>query len=279
MRLEGKVAIVAGGGPGIGEGVVKELAKEGADIAIIDISEAQAKRVAGEAEKLGRKSLAIAADLTNEEACNKAVQTTLDTFGKLDILVNVVGGVGSISLTSTAPPGFENLTEAQLNQVLTLNLKTHFLMCKAVIPTFKKQKHGKIVNMASTAGHRYHPMVTFYAIAKAADIHFTKNLAYELAPYNINVNCVQPGMVYTPGFMEAGQKHRRELDPEKFDASLKGKTWRESWEELAVRRTPLGRSQEPADLGKAIAFMVSEDAKQITGQALFVDGGLDITRP
>jgi len=218
MRLEGKVTIVAGGGPGIGEGVVKELAKEGADIAVIDISEAQAKRVAAEVEKLGRKSLAIAADLTNEEACNKAVQTTLDTFGKLDILVNVVGGVGSISLTSTAPPGFENLTEAQLDQVFTLNLTTHFLMCKAVTPTFKKQRHGKIVNMASTAGHRYHKMVLIYALAKRADIHFTKNLAYELAPYNINVNCVQPGSVYTPGFQEAATKRRIELNPK-----LKGK--------------------------------------------------------
>jgi len=277
MRLEGKVAIVAGGGPGIGEGVVKELAKEGADVAVIDISEEEAKRVACEVEKLGRKSLGIAADLTQKGLCRKAVQTTLDTFGKLDILVNVVGGAGKIR-QQKKNPAFEELTEEEWDQVFTINLRTHVFMCQAVTAIFKKQRYGKIVNLGSTAGHRYHKVVNSYAIAKAAVIHFTINLAYELAPYNVNVNCVNPGSIWTPGFMEAGMKYKREHDPEKFDAELEGMTWRDAWEKRVIPRTPMGRPQTAEDVGKAVAFMVSDDAKEITGQSLFVDGGTDIAR-
>jgi len=274
MLLENKVAIVAGAGPGIGAGVAHVLAEEGANLVVLDINQKNADKVAEDAQKLGRKAIGIGTDLTSKAACEKAVKTTLDTFGKLDILVDIVGGLGRVNL-SKPTSDFVDITEEEWDENWRLNVKSHVFMCQAVAPHFMKQKYGKIVNMASTAGQNRAfkgggSMV--YSVAKAADIRFTRNLAMTLAEYNINVNNVQPGRVYTPTFHEASLQHQIDLHPEKY----KGKTPKQLFEAGAVLTAPMQKAQTAEDIGHAIAFIVSDLAHNITGQCLNVDAGVSL---
>jgi len=274
MKLEGKITIVAGGGQGIGRGIVLCLAEEGADVAVVDINRDNARKVADEVKALGRKSLAIGADATDSKQVNQAVQEVIDAFGKIDILVNNVGGAGKATRARTGPR-FVDITEAEWDEDSELNLRTHFLMCRTVAPHFQKQKSGKIVNIASIAGRgvsgrgggRDSAGQMVYGVAKAGVIRFTRALAMVLAGDNINVNCICPGLIYTP-LWEWLATHSMELRPES-----KGMEPREYFLR-AVSGIPLGREQTPEDIGRAVAFLVSEDAKNITGQSLNVDGGL-----
>lgn len=271
MKLEGKVAIVTGGGRGIGQGIVHCLAEERVDVAVVDLDGDNAKTVAGEVKALGRKSLGIQADITDSKQVAKVVQDTADTFGKIDILVNNVGGGAARSRTGAALPRatrFIDIDEETWDKTFELNTKTQFLMCRAVVPYFIKQKSGKIVNIGSWLGQKPgNPQLFAYSVAKAASIHFTKMLAIELAEYNINVNCVCPGDVLTPA-IERGFQMRIQSNPE-----LAGKTPRDLFTELIKSRTPLKRLQSPEDMGHAVVFLVSEDARNITGHILNVDGG------
>ena len=274
MKLEGKVAIVSGGG-GIGQGIVRCLAEEGANVAVVDINGDTAKKTADEAKALGRKSLAIVADVTDKKKVNQAVKQILDTFGKVDILVNNVGGHGEAYYTGTGMQ-FVDMEEAVWDQDLAVNLKTQFLMCQAVVPYLTKQKSGKIVNMSSIAGKESTAMMgggaaarlSVYGVAKAAVLKFTKSLARELAQYNINVNAICPGVIYTP-LVEKATAYRSQFIPES-----KGMTPRDYWLRGVVASVPLKREQTPEDIGRAVVFLVSEDARNITGQSLNVDGGL-----
>jgi len=267
FSLEGQVAIVTGGGAGIGQGIVHCLAEEGADVAVIDINGDNAKKVADEVKALGRKSLAIEADLTDSKQVHQAVQETIDTLGKIDILVNNVGGLSETSLARTSLQ-FVDVGEAEWGETFELNLKTHVLMCQAVVPHFQKQKSGKIVNISSTAGKIPHPWLMVYAAAKAADISLTRSLAMELGGDNINVNCICPGIIYTPLWEKIAAQRIRLLP----DAEAKGMEPREYFLRM-VPRVPLKREQTAEDIGHAVAFLVSEDAKNITGQSLNINGG------
>lgn len=269
MKLEGKVVIVAGAGPGIGEGTVKILASEGADIAVVDISEAEAKRITEDVRKIGRIAVAIKADLTDEEECKRVVKATLDSLGKIDGLANIVGGLGSIHLSKDSL-AFVDLTAAEWDQTFKLNLMTCVFMCKAIAPYFMERKTGKIVNTASMVATRYFEREMAYACSKAAVQHFSKSLAMTLAPYNINVNILNPGVVYTPGFQVKSMAQQRRLHPEQFV----GKTDKEYMESIVVPLTPLKRFQTIEDMGHMIAFLLSDEAENITGQTNYVDGGI-----
>ncbi len=269
MKLEGKVVIVAGAGPGIGEGTVKVLASEGADIAVVDINEVEAKRIAEDVKKAGHKTVAIRADLTDEEECKKVVKITLDSLGKIDGLANIAGGLGSIHLSKDSY-AFIDLTSAEWDQVFKLNLMTCVFMCKAIAPYFMERRNGKIVNTSSVSATQYGEGVMAYACSKAAVQHFSKSLARTLAPYNINVNILNPGVVYTPGFHVKLVAQRRRLHPELFV----GKTDKEYWENIILPLTPLKRFQTPEDMGHMIAFLLSDEAENITGQTNYVDGGM-----
>ena len=266
MKLEGKVAIVAGGGQGLGQGIVHCLAEEGADVAVIDINKDTASKVAGEVKALGRKSLAVAIDATDSKQVNQAVQEILGNFGKIDILVNVVGGIGK---TTWARDSLEFIDQAEIewDETFALNLKSHVLMCLAVVPHFLKQQSGKIVNVSSIGGKLPAPKNMIYGAAKAADIYFTKALAMDLAEQNINVNCICPGVIYTP-LWERGTAYYIRLIPQ-----AKGLKPREYFDKFLVSSVPQKREQTPEDMGRAVVFLVSEDAKNITGQSLNVDGG------
>jgi len=299
MKLKGKVAIVAGGGQGIGEGIVKCLAEEGADISIIDINGENAEKVAGEVEKMGRKSLAITSDLTINNEITRVVKETADFFGKIDILVNCVGGVSretlgmmvnnrvTLAANDEPLPEFLSCDSEVWDRYYRLNLKSHVLLSNTVAPYFIKQKSGKIVNISSDAGRIPDTTQMPYGAMKAGDISITWSLARALAPYNINVNCICPGFVYTP-LWEMGAtamleqvrnaKAQGQGIPARYrsaeDIDVENMTPKEFWDRfIALPGTPLGREQTAEDMGKAVVFFVSEDAKNVTGQALHVNGG------
>jgi len=300
MKLENKVAIVTGGGQGIGEGIVRCLAKEGADIAVVDINGETARKMADEIKSMGRKALPLIADLTDESQVNGTVRDTVDFFGKIDILVNNVGGGGKDmaemmqkyreSLDDETLPVYMYFSPEIWDGLYRLNLKTHVMMSHAVTPLFMKQQSGRIVNIASIAGRLPDPGEMPYAAAKAGDISITWSMARALAPYNVTVNCVCPGLVYTPLWdRNATGMYERLRDaiaagkkvPSEFQRLVDGGidigklTPREFWLQFIVAPSvPLGREQTPEDMGDAVVFFASEDAKNITGQVIHVDGGM-----
>jgi NAD(P)-dependent dehydrogenase (short-subunit alcohol dehydrogenase family) len=272
MKLEGKVAIVTGGGQGIGEGIARCIGEEGADVAIIDRREDTAQTVAADIEKMGRKAMAVEADATNNEQVVAAVQQIADAFGKIDILVNNLGG-GGVRVKRTIPKEARtglrcvDSEEAAWDNIMDLNAKSVFLMCRAVVPYFLKQKSGKIINIGSRLARQVDIPLSLYCTAKAAVVHYTNHLALELAPYGINVNYVGPGDVLTPN-IEAGFRRAAEVNP-----AAKGKTPEALFLEVAGPRMAFNRIQTPEDMGRATVFLASADARAITGQTLYVDGG------
>ena len=288
MKLVGKVALVAGGGQGIGEGIARCLAEEGADVAISDINIENAKKVADSAREMGRRALAIHADLANDDEAQRTVQETLGSFGRIDILINNVGGLSEetlrlmaeyyVSLGDPALPSYLRYNSELWDRFYRLNLKTHVILSNAVTPHLTSQKSGSIVNISSVAGRNPDPDNIAYAAFKAGDISITWSMARALAPYNVRVNCICPGFVWTPLWERAataildflrhapGGRNMEALSPNGF------------WLDYIVKpSTPLGREQTAEDMGRAAVFLVSEDAKNITGQVLHVDGGM-VTR-
>lgn len=296
MKLTGKVALVAGGGQGIGEGIARCLAEEGADVAICDINIENAKKVAGSAEEIGRKALAIYADLTNDNEAEKTVQETLDFFGRVDILINNVGGVSEetmkilmehiSSMKDPTLPSYMRYNSELWDRYYQLNLKTHVMLSNAITPHLVSQRSGCILNIASVAGRMPDPDQMPYGAAKAGDISITWSMARALAPYNVRVNCICPGFVYTP-LWERGAtamlnglrfalSQGHELPPRfRRLGDKEDLTPHEFWMNYIVKpTTPLGRDQTAEDMGRAAVFLVSEDSKNITGQVLHVDGGV-----
>ena len=274
MELKGKTAVVTGGGAGIGEGISLRLAEAGADIAIVDINKARAEEVADKIEKSGRKSMVLAADATDSMQIQQAVQKVMNTFTKIDILVNNVGGEVRFYKERTGERFIET-SEQEWNEMIDLNLKAAIMTCQAMVPHMVKQNSGKIVNIASIGGRspiwtgeRISPAVFMaYGISKAGIIQFTGLLALELAEHNINVNCVAPGAVWTPMYEKNAL---REITAK---PQFKGMTPREYYEKVIVAGLPLKREVTPADIGDAVVFFVSEKARNITGQSINVDAG------
>ena len=268
MKLKGKVAIVTGGGQGIGEGIVQCLAEEGADIAIIDINADTATKVAADVKSMGRKSLAVEADLTDNNRVEKAVRDTLDFFGKIDILVNNAGGYPMDTLEGATGLRIIDRTGEEWDRLYELNLKTQVLMCRAAVPHMMKQKSGKIVNISSISAVTPSAQLICYAVAKAGVVHYSRTLARDLAGDNINVNCICPGVLYTP-LWEKGAAALGQFNPQ--TAGMKP---REFFDTVLVPQVPLRREQTPEDIGRAVVFFVSEEARNITGQTLDIDGGM-----
>ena len=262
MRLEDRVAVVTGGGGGIGGGICTCLAREGAHVVVSDLNLEAAQARAGEVEKTGRRALALRTDVTREEECIALMEETLKAFGKVDILVNNAGHFGErLGLP------FTNQTEAEWDDNYAVNVKGPFFLCKAVAPHMIERNYGKIINISSIAAKRDPPMVPAYAAAKNALLSLTRAVAKDLGPHGINVNAICPGLLWT-GFWT-------KLAPmvAKGDPSYKGMEPRALFEEWVKRNTPMKREQTPEDIGNAVVFLASEEARNITGQSINVDGG------
>jgi len=243
MRLEGKVAIVTGGGSGFGEGIVKKFVAEGAKVLIADRDEASARRVA---DATGARWVrADVADATDVRAMMDAAQ---DAFGGLHILVNNAG-VGHL------PQALEALPEDEFDRIVAVNMKAIYLAAKEIVPRFKAQNHGVILNIASTAGVSPRPRLAWYNASKGWVITATRACAVELAPFGIRVNALNPVAGETPllkTFLGDDTPETRA----KFLSTI-----------------PLGRFSTPEDLGNAACFLCSDEASMITGVAMEVDGG------
>ena len=288
MKLVGKVALVAGGGQGIGEGIARCLAEEGADVAISDINIENAKKVADSATEMGRRAIAIYADLTDDNEAQRTVQETVGFFGRIDILINNVGGLSEetlrmmteyyLSLGDPTLPPYMGFNGELWDRFYRLNLKSHVLLSNAVTPHLIGQKSGSIVNISSVAGRNPDPDNIAYAAFKAGDISITWSMARALAPYNVRVNCICPGFVWTPLWERGAIAILDFLRHAPGGSNMEDLSPNEFWLDYIVKpSTPLGRAQTAEDMGRAAVFLVSEDAKNITGQVLHVDGGM-VTR-
>lgn len=253
MLLENKVAIVTGGAKGMGRAIALKFAEEGCDVIVNALHIEGAQKVAAEVIALGRKSLAIKADISKNAEVQDMVDTTIRKFGKIDILVNNAGGV-----TGTRGGDSDTATEEDWDRVLDVNLKGAFLVCLAVIPHMKKNKYGKIVNLSSMGAVNPSVSVLHYHSAKAGILGLTLNLAFELAPFNIYVNAIVPGPVKTPfwdSLMPPGP------DREAFFAAL------------AKKEVPLGRMGTPEDIAGPALFLASGLSDYVTGQIIYAAGG------
>jgi NAD(P)-dependent dehydrogenase (short-subunit alcohol dehydrogenase family) len=269
MRLEGKVAIVTGGARGIGEGIARCLAAEGARVGIVDIDGVEAEKTAA---TLGVRAIGLAADASDERAIADATSRIVAELGGLDLFVNNAGAGTGVIRPEEIPsgPGLENLPQASWDAQLANNLRTTFAGCKAAIPVLRARGGGTIVNIASIAALVPSPQLAAYGAAKAGVVHLTKSLALELGPSNIRVNAICPGFLWTRAWeglatmMKMTQAELRDLTPrEIFLAAVK-------------RAAPLGREQTPEDIGKLTCFLASDDAMNITGQEIKVDGGITL---
>ena len=249
MKLKGRDAIVTGAGSGFGEGIAKLFAKEGARVLIADIRDDAAERVAAEIVSSGGKAVACHTDVSKNDDVAKMAKTALDHFGKIDILVNNAG------TTHKNRPMLE-VDEATFDLIYAVNVKSIFLSAKNIVPVFERQGFGCIVNVASTAGVRPRPGLTWYNGSKGAVITLTKSMAVELAPLKIRVNAVNPVMGETGMLADF----------------LPGEDTEET-RQMVIRTIPLGRLSLPLDIAKACTFLASGEAEFITGICLEVDGG------
>jgi meso-butanediol dehydrogenase/(S,S)-butanediol dehydrogenase/diacetyl reductase len=262
MRLAEKVAMVTGGGAGIGRAIALAMAREGADVLIADIRLEGAEGVAKEAQDLGRRAAAMPLDVTQETQVQRVIQDGIRQLGRMDILVNNAGVVPGLGHP------FTRQTEADWDKVHGVNVKSVFFTCKAIAPHFMQRQYGKIVNIASIAGPLSSLTMPSYSVSKMGVITFTKIVAKELAAYNVNVNAICPGLLWTDMWRSIAEVIRP-TNPEY--ATL---TPRQMFERRVAEWIPLKREQTPEDIGHAAVFLASEEARNITGQALMVDGGV-----
>jgi NAD(P)-dependent dehydrogenase (short-subunit alcohol dehydrogenase family) len=252
MEMKGKVAIVTGGGTGIGRAVSLRLAGAGARAVIVNYSRssADAKATVDEVTALGSEGLVHQADISDESAVKAMVATTIDRFGRLDVLVNSAGTTHVI-----AHPDLDALTDEVWNEILGVNLKGTFYCCRAAAPELRKTK-GAIVNVTSIAGYRATGTSIAYAVSKAGVLQLTRALALALAP-DVRVNSVSPGLV-------ASRWLRQRMGDEAVDAQ----------ESSFAAATPLGVIANPDHIAQAVMAFIEND--MITGQDVVVDGGKNV---
>lgn len=245
MRLNGRTAIVTGGGSGFGAGIVAKFIREGARVMVADINADAAAAIADEA---GENACACSVDVADGDSVKAMANTAFEQFGKLDILVNNAG-------VTHLPDAMEDISEEDFDRVLAVNAKSVYLAARHIVPHMKKNRAGAILNVASTAGVSPRPRLSWYNSSKGWMITATRSMAVELAPFGVRVNALNPVAGETPllkSFMGGDTPELRE----KFLSTI-----------------PLGRFSQPSDLGNAACFLCSDEASMITGVAMEVDGG------
>ena len=262
MDVTGNVALVTGGGRGIGRGICLALANNGADVVVADLVEQGARQVAAEVEALGRRAHAVSMDVTADGPVESAVGDAISRLGRIDILVNNAGSIGSAGWEDR-----EGHTDEDWDITFGVNARGTSRVTDAVSSHMKEARYGKIVNIASVAGRKGTLTSIPYGVSKSGVISLTQAYAQLLAPFDINVNAICPGLLWTPMWERIADRFRTDEDAEA------GRTPRQVFDRFVKSRTPLGREQTPEDVGNAAVFLASDTAKNITGQALNVCGG------
>jgi len=246
MRLQNKVALITGAARGIGRAIAEAFSREGADLILADIQTEELQVLEKRLQAQGRRALAIPVNVCLSQQVQAMIEKAIQEMGRIDILVNGVGGGKYVPMAE--------LTEEDWDGMISFNLKSVFLCCRAVFPYMIAQRYGRIVNIASLAGRGTSETGgVHYTAAKAGVLGFTRHLAREAGPYGITVNAVAPGPTLT-------ERIRARLSPEQ--------------EAAIARRAPLGRLGNPEDPAWAALFLASDEASFITGATIDVNGGL-----
>lgn len=245
MILKDKVAIVTGSGRGIGRAIAIKLAKAGAKVVVTSRHTEECDEVCEVIDSAKGESLCIKCDVSKKEEVDHLIQKTIEAYGDIDILVNNAGILRQKPLT--------DMTEEDWDSTMDINLKGAFLLAQAVAPFMIKKKAGKILSIASVAGEVGFTNISAYCASKGGLINLTRELALELAPFNINVNAIAPGVIET-------KMTESMLENEASRTGL-------------LSQVPLGRVGQADEIAKAAKFLVSNDSNYITGQTLAVDGG------
>jgi len=259
MKLADRIAIVTGAAKGMGRDICLTLAREGAHLTLAAREPAPLETLAHEVEALGRRALAVPTDVTDEAAVERMVHGAQEAFGRVDILVNAAGVTGPIET-----PVWE-IKADDFDQVIAVNLRGTFLPTKHVLPGMIQQRYGKIVNISGTSGLRGYKYRAAYSSSKWALRGFTRTVALEVGPHNINVNALHPGIVGGPRMDKLCREKakKRGWTPERV--------YQEYVDEMALRRVTIAQ-----DIAHAVLFLVSDDSSNMTGQSVTVDGGWDV---
>lgn len=257
MKLENKVALITGAASGMGRESALLFSQEGAKIAVVDVDSKGGEQTVEAIKEKGGNAIFVQADVSKADAAEKMIKTTIDAFGRIDILFNNAG----IPMSMTP---IEEVKEDLWDRIMDINVKGIFLGCKYAVPIMKKQGGGVIINTASISGVRARPGLSAYTASKGAAILLTKSLAIELAPDNIRVNCINPVATETPMFPkfidDSGAKD------DKYEAAKK----------IFIDTIPMGRLATAEDVARTALFLASEDSSFITGVGIEVDGGRGI---
>ena len=254
MRSDERIVMVTGAARGIGKAIAVRFAAEGAHVAVCDVNAELAEATAEEIRGTGRKAIAISLDVRDTGQVDAALQKVVSEFGRLDVLVNNAG------ITIAKP--VVDFDDEEWDRTVEINLKGVFRCARAAARQMISQKGGKIINIASESGKTGKPFFAIYSATKFGVVGFTQALAQELAKFGINVNAVCPGIVHTDMWTELDETLAR-LQGLKPGESL----------EARKKNIPLGRLETPEDVAGVVAFLASDDAAYMTGQAVNVTGG------
>lgn len=251
-KLDGRMAIVTGGGAGIGRAIALRLAEDGCDIGIFDRKETDARESAAKVEALGRRAFVAVGDVSKSRDVDAGVAALIGAAGRIDILVNNAG------ILRTA--AFLEMPESDWRDVLSINLDGAFHFCRAVLPHMVKQRRGAVVNMSSWTGKKGVPNHSAYSASKFALIGLTQSLAGEMAEHGIRINAVCPGIIVDTDMREQAESLNRAQGLP--DVETRAKT------------VPMRRPGKPGEIASVVAFLASDDASYMTGQAINITGGL-----
>jgi NAD(P)-dependent dehydrogenase (short-subunit alcohol dehydrogenase family) len=260
--FEGKIAVVTGGGSGIGKGICNDLADQGAIIAVADINLEGAKETVAELEGKAAQACAVQMDVSDEKSVKAGFADVIARFGTIDILVNNAATPGS-----SVAADLYTKPSAEWDDVFAIDLKGVVLCVGQVYRLMREKKSGKIINIASISGRMASPSVPEYGAVKAGVINYTQTLAKDMTPYDVNVNAVCPGFLFTKLWQRMGA-----TIAEKYPEGQRPTPY-QIFTNMIKSLTPLGREQQVEDVAHLVTFLCSGNAKNITGQAINVDGG------